>query len=488
MFARRIAGILYGILRKGRCTMKKFAPILLAALLLCGCAQGSAPSQSPAASGSPEPAGFSDGEIKEFSQTFVDYLNAGQFDEAYAMFSPAMQEALPLASLKAAWQQLTTAYGAYQSFDPDAAQIGAVEANQVLVGPIEFDRAMNLTLSFNADGLIDGFFVTEIKASASAAEEKPPEDVVQTEVEFPSQPDMPLHGTLTFPSGGAASAAVVFVHGSGPNDRNESVGSNALFRDLAWGLAKEGIASLRYDKVTYTYSGIATATFTVDQETALDAVAAVQWLKAQEGIDPDRVFVLGHSQGAMLASYIQSMGAGAAGLIVAAGSPRQLWEISADQNRIAVEEILGEGRKDEAAQAEAAIRTELDKAAHLADLSDDEALKTENAVFGMPAWYLRHWGNIDAAALHLANPVPTLFLHGDKDRQVYTQADFDEWKKRLAAHPDAEYKLYDDLNHMFGAYQGEPVPIMQIVAVEYAQRTPAPQQVIDDIAAWIAGH
>ena len=60
----------------------------------------------------------------------------------------------------------------------------------------------------------------------------------------------PLPGTLSLPTGTHAWPVVILVHGSGPEDRDETIGPNRPFRDLAWGLASRGIAVLRYDKRT----------------------------------------------------------------------------------------------------------------------------------------------------------------------------------------------------------------------------------------------
>ncbi len=62
----------------------------------------------------------------------------------------------------------------------------------------------------------------------------------------------PLPATLTLPSGEGHFPAVLLVAGSGPNDRDETIGPNKPFRDLAQGLAAADIASLRYDKRTHT--------------------------------------------------------------------------------------------------------------------------------------------------------------------------------------------------------------------------------------------
>ncbi|MDZ7606573.1 MAG: hypothetical protein U5K79_13515 [Cyclobacteriaceae bacterium] len=58
---------------------------------------------------------------------------------------------------------------------------------------------------------------------------------------------------MTLPKGKNSFPIVLFVHGSGPNDRDETIGPNKPFRDIAYGLAEKGIASLRYDKRTFVY-------------------------------------------------------------------------------------------------------------------------------------------------------------------------------------------------------------------------------------------
>ncbi|GJM82169.1 hypothetical protein HMSSN139_46650 [Paenibacillus sp. HMSSN-139] len=65
---------------------------------------------------------------------------------------------------------------------------------------------------------------------------------------------MALPGTLTMPTGDGPFPAIVLVHGSGTNDRDEAIGSAKPFRDLAVGLAAQGIAVLRYDKVSYEHT------------------------------------------------------------------------------------------------------------------------------------------------------------------------------------------------------------------------------------------
>ena len=135
------------------------------------------------------------------------------------------------------------------------------------------------------------------------------------------------------PVGAGPFPAVVLVHGSGPNDRDETVEGNRPFRDLAWGLASRGVAVLRYEKRTRQHGTklAAVKDFTVRQETVDDALAAADLLRHTGGIDPRRVFVLGHSLGGMLIPRIGQRDPQLAGLIVMAGAAKPLEDIILEQ-------------------------------------------------------------------------------------------------------------------------------------------------------------
>lgn len=134
-----------------------------------------------------------------------------------------------------------------------------------------------------------------------------------------------LPGTLTLPKGGSRLPVLILVHGSGPNDRDETLGPNKLFRDIAWGLAEQGIAVLRYDKRTKVYGTAAypqgvEATF--DNEVVDDVISAVRLVKSLPEIDSARVYVLGHSLGGMLVPRIaQRAGEGCLGGIISLAGP-----------------------------------------------------------------------------------------------------------------------------------------------------------------------
>lgn len=151
-------------------------------------------------------------------------------------------------------------------------------------------------------------FVQRTAGAAAPVRERPqtprppfPYDV--QEVRIPSADGVALAGTLTRPRSAARTGAVVMVAGSGPQTRDETVAGHEIFAVIGDRLTRAGVAVLRYDKrgvgaSTGSYTRATTADF------ATDAQAAFSWLRAQPGVDPTKVGMLGHSEGAEIAPTV----------------------------------------------------------------------------------------------------------------------------------------------------------------------------------------
>jgi hypothetical protein len=280
------------------------------------------------------------------------------------------------------------------------------------------------------------------------------------------------------PVGKGPFPGVVLVHGSGPNDRDETVGANKPFRDLAWGLASQGIAVLRYEKRTKQYAkqlAGALSGMTVKEETVSDAAAAVGLLRRTEGVDRDRVFVLGHSLGGMLVPRIVAAEPGVAGCIVMAGAARPLEDLVLEQSRF---QVSLPGELSPGAKAKIAEITS--QVAAVKALSRDSASTTQ--VLGAPPSYwldLRGY-NPPAAAAALGKPM--LILQGGKDCQVSAARDFPLWQKALGDRTDVEFKSYPDLNHLFAEVNGSST------GAEYEQPGNVAANVVSDVAAFVKKH
>jgi hypothetical protein len=313
----------------------------------------------------------------------------------------------------------------------------------------------------------EGFALAPAKEPASAgasAFAERPLDVVNGDVRLP--------GTLCLPAQPKGKVALaVLVHGSGPNDRDETIGPNKPFRDLAQGLAAAGIATLRYDKRTFALKGkLAAGTLTVEEETIADAVAAIQLAQTLPEVDPARVFVLGHSQGAMFGPVIADR-AQARGAILMAPAERPLDQVIPEQVRF---QLRLAGQSD----AEVDTQTgELKKA--FARVRSGEA-KDDETVFGKTARYWRDYLGRDTRAALAAVKAPVLLLQGGMDVQVL-KADYDLALQALAAKPPAmrEAHFFPTLNHLFMPVEG------QATGAEYGRASHVSPEVIQIIAKWI---
>ena len=139
------------------------------------------------------------------------------------------------------------------------------------------------------------------------------------EIRFKSN-EIELAGTLTLPGSSGPFPGVLFITGSGQVDRNENHKKLHLniFDDISHYLAENDIASLRYDKrgVGESRGDYWTTGF---YDNAQDATAALQYLKQQKNMQPENIFLLGHSEGAFLATRLGGGGIDVAGIVLLAG-------------------------------------------------------------------------------------------------------------------------------------------------------------------------
>ncbi len=304
------------------------------------------------------------------------------------------------------------------------------------------------------------------------------------QVTLAANPAYPLEAILTLPDSCAGTVpAAVLVHGSGPLDKDETIGGTKLFRDLADGLAAKGVASIRYDKRTCAHGKQLLeelgGSFSVEEEIIQDAIFVANTLKADARVDAGRVFIIGHSQGGMLAPRIDAEGGGFAGLIILAGTMRTLDEVIMDQNADVLSQMQEAQREAVLPQVEALK----DKFDSIADMADETAKQTvlvpQNNLY---AWYLKEMKKHPAREYLEQSQKPVFALQGDKDVQVSVEKDFGQYREILSGRPYSVFKLYSGLNHLFmKAVYGTLKDIQE----EYKIPQTLDSTVLDDIARWI---
>ena len=290
----------------------------------------------------------------------------------------------------------------------------------------------------------------------------------------------PLKGILTLPENISAPVpAVIFVHGSGASNMDEKVGKLTPFKDLAEGLASHGIASIRYDKRSFVHGFklIKEKDVNVKMETIEDAVMATELLKADDRIDSEKIFIIGHSMGAMLAPRIDAEGGNYKGLILMAGSPRRLEEIMLDQN----EEVL----RTTKGVVHWIVKKQVAKLSAMFDglyeLSDEDAKKVKVGG-GTTLYYFKEMGEHRAEDYLRKLEKPVLIMQGEKDFQATAEKDFLSYQELLAGKDNVTFQLYEGLNHAFvPSIYGELMKAKQ----EYNVEQHIGESVIGDIAQWI---
>ena len=291
----------------------------------------------------------------------------------------------------------------------------------------------------------------------------------------------PLNGVLTLPEGADWPVpAVVFVHGSGSSNMDEKVGKLTPFKDLAEGLARHGIASVRYDKRSFAHGFRmvrSKTAITVKEETIEDAVLAADLLRRDSRIDADNIFIVGHSMGAMLAPRIDAEGGDFKGLILMAGTPRTLEQVMMGQNADVM--AVSKGLMAWVVKKQIAKLEKLFEG--LYDLTDEEA-KGKKAGGGTTLYYFKEMGEHPAADYLQDLTKPMLIMQGTKDFQVKMEEDFNAYKKLLAGRDNVSFKLYEGLNHAF-----VPAVYDNIMDAkkEYNIERHIEADVIGEIADWI---
>jgi uncharacterized protein len=410
---------------------------------------------------------------EQVASGFADLLAAHDFRSAADRFDRAMRASLPPEVLDRAWQSIESNAGAPKGN----------EVIEVIPRPprthvwlaIQFERA-----GWNIEVVVDAARrVSGLRVMPAPQPWAPPDyAAAATITERPVNIGSPALPGIWATSSPAPTRAAVLVHGTGPQDADASVGprgqGNKLFKDLAWGLAAQGIAVLRYPKRTWSHpEEFEGKAFTLDDEVTLDACAAVEEAGRQLGTGPSHVVLIGHSLGAAMAPRIARACPSLAGLVMLAAPSRALDQVLFDQFLYLLS-LAGKNRNETAAEV-----SELLSGFSLA-LGPLGPPGEELSFSGMRA-PRSYWADVtryDPSRAMAEVRARLLLVQGGRDYQV-TTAEFEAWKKVLRGRSHVTFKLYPALDHRLVAGRGAPGP------VDYQRPGHVAREVIDDVLRWI---
>ena len=305
-----------------------------------------------------------------------------------------------------------------------------------------------------------------------------------------------LAATFTVPQGKGPFSAVVLITGSGPQDRDETLLGHKPFLILSDYLTRHGIAVLRADdrgtaKSTGDFKTATTADFATDTE------AGIAYLKTRLEVDPRKIGLIGHSEGAVIAPMIAARNPDVAFIVMMAGSG-----VSGDQVLVAQREaiaVAGGTKPEEAAKYAAKekemlalieaekVPTEKDDAALEKELREKMAGDVPESQIGLQIklltspWF-RYFLTYDPAIALRKVTCPVLVLNGEKDKQVLPEQNLPPIRQALTQAGNKHFEVDElpGLNHLFQtANTGSPT--------EYAgiEETMSPVA-LEKINTWIA--
>ncbi len=338
-------------------------------------------------------------------------------------------------------------------------------------------------------------------------EPKKPYPYRDEEIFFPGpQEGITLAGTLTLPQGAGPFPAVILIAGSGPHNRDETVMGHHIFLVISDYLTRRGIATLRYDK-----RGIGSSTGDYDKATsedfAADALAGVVYLKGRKEINGQKIGLIGHSEGGLIAPMVAVKSPDISFIILMAGPGLNGEKVLNSQSVLALKAAgkndsyiainqkaqkemfqelrLGEDRTTtlkKIHQIGAATAHQLAKGDNKTEETMLIALKTQEK-FMLSPW-LRFFIDYNPQSALEKVQCPVLALNGEKDVQVVPEENLPAIEKALKKGGNQDYLVQEwkGVNHLFQDCKSGGFS-------EYADVTPTPaSSVLEFITDWIAKH
>lgn len=405
----------------------------------------------------------------ELGKQAAELLQKSDFENLHRLFAEKMASMLSPEQMKKSFSGLFKQFGELTSIDEFVVKKTAEQ--DYYQQAITFEKQQFfLVFTLNDKDLFTSFMLQPYQATynwsapsyAAKASEYIEEDIKIGD-------SLALNGKLTQPKRGGETI-VVFVHGSGPNDMDETLGPNKLFKDVAYGLAAYGIASLRYNKRTYDYPSqmarIANE-LTIQQVVANDAVKAIE-LARKKGAK--KVILMGHSLGGYCAPMIAELAKPDA-VITLAGSVSPLEDLLVSQYEHIRENDTSSKIND---FQMAMIKTQVER---VQKEEYDSTTAAPLLPLGLPASFWLSVKDYNPQKMAKKQPQAYLILNGGRDYQV-TPSEAKKWKNG-SKHKKSKTIIYPQLNHMFFAGEGICLPS------EYEKEGHFSVETLNDIVNWI---
>ena len=409
------------------------------------------------------------------SVKFMQHLQQEEFDSCQQFMDTVLTNKISADMMKEMWGGMSRIVGEYKGYS--AITSTKTDTTVTTLVRCEFEKTkMDLALTYNQAYKLIGLFFKPAKSSTAHIEPSYSKSANFYESRLSVKTSTYiLPGTLCIPNNIDNPPIAILLAGSGPNDKDGTIGPNKILKDLATGLASQGVATFRYDKRTLTYGKELMEypdKLGINEEVIEDALSAIAIIKNNPLFKKSKITIVGHSLGAMCAPLIAKQSKDVKAIVLLAGNARPLEDLLLEQYKyIYGLDSIDANEKEDLLKIESQIKK-------VKNESLLKLAKPEDLPLGLHSYY---WQSLNAYnQIENAQKIkqPILILQGERDYQV-TMTDFNLWKQTLSSNPKNRFISYPTLNHPFMAGTGKSKPD------EYEKPNNVDEQVIKDISAWI---
>lgn len=395
----------------------------------------------------------------EIGKSFINALFVKKnTQKAYTFFDDNIKTKISELQLKETAEKLETQLGQFKSI------IESNNEKETCFYYSDFEKMkLDLKISFNENNKITGFFFIPHKVFHR-------ENSLGKDLNIKSN-NIELKGTLLVPEKENLKKLIIFVHGSGPNDRDETVFENKPFKNIAENLYFKGISTYRFDKRTLSNPESFNDKSSIDDEVTNDILNIVSYFKNKIEFSDYQIIILGHSLGAYLLPRIANKSNNISKIVLLAGNSRPLSTLIAEQYDYLYKLTPTEELKKASQKIKEQIKVLNSKSFNL-------NTQKEKLPFNLSAFYWKSVLDYNPTKEIKKVKIPILILQGERDYQV-SMKDFDLWKASLKNNKSATFISYPKLNHLFITGDNPSNP------KEYELKGQVDEKVINDIIKFI---
>jgi dienelactone hydrolase len=413
---------------------------------------------------------FVDGVIKNLKDSSFEKV----FEKCHPDYKLYIKD---ISSIIHVWTEVTGKYGQYVShryitYEIDSSDYGIYQYYQIELKLQYLPYILNIYTDMRNK-------ITNIGFLSSAKVYTPPLhfDIkkikeIKLKVGFDS---LALNACLTIPKTSTKSSLVIIIGESGPTDKDFDYEPNKPYKDLAYMLSQQGFSVLRYDKrsVEYNLSLMSfynlKRRFTPEEEYIFDINKIITQMKARSDIDTSKIYLLGHGQGGLIASYMAKNSNDIKGVImIGSHSMNTLANMVEQYNYLKV--MTPEKAplyNDQTRHAKFALNGKF-----------DENTPRDSMPFMVSPEYWIWMNNFDHVATTKQLNKPVLIINFGRDYQTGIK-NYEIWQKKLKQTKDVSFLFYPKLNHIM--MEGENPSEYY----EYYKKGNIPDYISKDIADWL---